>query len=209
MNREERHTARQRRVWSRLAPGYDDKMAKVERGLLAGSREWVGARVTGPVLEVAVGTGRSLPFYPPGTELVGVDLSPAMLRIARRRAADAGLAVELVEGDAEALPFGDAEFATVVCELALCSIPRPSAAIHEMARVLRPGGTLLLVDHIGSSWPPLYLGQWLIERFTIPAQGEHLTRRQLPLVEAAGLTVVERERLKAGMVERIRAVTPG
>jgi ubiquinone/menaquinone biosynthesis C-methylase UbiE len=180
----------------------------VERLMGKDDRRWLGEQAVGRVLEVAIGTGRSLPFYPPGTEVVGVDLSPAMLRIARRRAVAAGLDVEFVEGDAEHLPFGDGEFATVVCELALCSIPRPAAAIAEMARVRQPGGVLLLVDHVGSSWPPLYLGQWLIERFTIPTQGEHLTRRQLPLVEAAGLTVVERERIKAGMVERIRALAP-
>jgi ubiquinone/menaquinone biosynthesis C-methylase UbiE len=100
------------------------------------------------------------------------------------------------------------EFDTVVCALSLCTIPDPRAAIAEMKRVLSPGGRLLLLDHIGSPWPPIYAAQWLLERITIPAAGEHFTRRQLTLVRAAGFEIVERERLKAGTVERIHAVKP-
>ena len=96
----------------------------------------------------------------------------------------------------------------MVCALALCTIPSPVAAIGEMRRVLVPGGRLLLLDHIGSTWPPVYAAQWLLERITIRAAGEHFTRRQLPLVKAAGFQVVETERLKAGTVERIHAVKP-
>jgi len=96
----------------------------------------------------------------------------------------------------------------VVCALSLCTIPGPAAAIGEMKRVLVPGGRLLLLDHIGSTWPPVYAAQWLLERITVRAAGEYFTRRQLPLVQAAGFDVVETERLKAGTVERIHAVKP-
>lgn len=199
---------RQRRTWRRQAASYDRTVGRAERGMLAGSREWIGARATGRVLEVAVGTGRSLPYYPPGVAIVGIDLSPEMLTIARRRAAEAGVAADLREGDAEALPFGDGEFDTVVCALALCSIPRPEVALAEMARVVAPGGSVLLVDHTRSDRPLVYAGQWMIERVTIPVQGEHLTRRHRAEVEAAGLEVVEHERLRSGAVERIRATRP-
>jgi len=74
--------------------------------------------------------------------------------------------------------------------------------------VLVPGGRLLLLDHIGSTWPPIYAAQWLFERLTIRLAGEHFTRRQLPIVQAAGFEVVEVERLKAGTVERIFARKP-
>ena len=92
------------------------------------------------------------------------------------------MTVSLREADAEHLPFDDALFDTVVCALSLCTIPSPVAAIGEMRRVLGPGGRLLLLDHIGSTWPPVYAAQWLVERITIRAAGEHFTRRQLPLV---------------------------
>jgi ubiquinone/menaquinone biosynthesis C-methylase UbiE len=201
-------TARQKQVWDKAAPGYDKQIAFFEKIQFAGGREWLGARAQGRVLEVAVGTGLSLPHYPAGAAITGIELSPAMLAIARQRAASLGLDADLREGDAEHLPFDDASFDTAVCALALCTIPRPAAAIAEMRRVLVPGGRLLLLDHIGSSWSPVYAVQWLLERITIRTAGEHFTRRQLPLLQAGGFQVVETERLKAGTVERIHAVKP-
>ncbi len=158
-----------------------------------------GAR---PVLEIAVGTGRNLAHYDAEATVTGVDLSPEMLALARKYAAELGLEADLREGDAAHLPFPDASFDTVVCALSLCSIPDPERAIAEMHRVLVPGGHLLLLDHIGSTWP------WLVEQLTGRLAGEYQTRRQLPLVLAAGLIIEESERLKAGTIERIRATKP-
>jgi ubiquinone/menaquinone biosynthesis C-methylase UbiE len=201
-------TAKVLRVWEKAAPYYDRQIAFFEKIQFGGGREWLGTRARGRVLEVAIGTGRNLPHYPADATITGVELSPAMLAIAKQRAADLGRDVDLHEGDAQQLPFGDAEFDTVVCALSLCTIPDPATAIGEMKRGLVPGGRLLLLDHIGSTWPPIYAAQWLIERLTIRAAGEHMTRRQLPLVQAAGFEIVERERLKAGTVERIHALKP-
>jgi ubiquinone/menaquinone biosynthesis C-methylase UbiE len=200
--------ARQKRVWDKSAPGYDRQIALFEKIWFAGGREWLGERARGRVLEVAIGTGRNLPSYPADVTLTGIELSPAMLAIARQRAGSLGRDADLREGDAEHLPFDDASFDTVVCALSLCTIPSPVAAVGEMQRVLHPGGRLLLLDHIASTWPPVYAAQWLVERITIRAAGEHFTRRQLPLVKAAGFQIVETERLKAGTVERVHAVKP-
>ncbi len=201
-------TAKVRRVWEKGAPGYDKQIAFFEKIWFGGGREWLGARARGRVLEVAIGTGLNVPFYPAGTMIAGIDLSPAMLAIARQRATDLGVHVDLHTGDAEALPFEDAAFDTVVCALSLCTIPDPATAIAEMKRVLVPGGRLLLLDHVGSTWPPIWAGQWLLEQVTIRAAGEHFTRRQLPLVRAAGFDSVEVQRLKAGTVERVVARKP-
>ncbi len=200
--------ARQKRVWDRSAPAYDRQIAFFEKIWFAGGREWLGGRARGRILEVAIGTGRNLSCYPADATITGIELSPAMLAIARQRAAGLGREVNLREGDAEHLPFEDASFDTAVCALSLCTIPSPVAAVGEMRRVLAPGGRLLLLDHIGSTWPPVYAAQWLVERITIRAAGEHFTRRQLPLVKTAGFQIVETERLKAGTVERIHAVKP-
>ncbi|WP_320066814.1 class I SAM-dependent methyltransferase [Micromonospora sp. RTGN7] len=202
-------TAKARRVWDKAAPSYDKQIALLEKLQFGGGREWLGARVRGRILDVAIGTGRNLPHYPPGATVTGVELSPAMLAIAQQRASDLGRALDLHEGDAERLPFASGSFDTAVCALSLCTIPDPAAAIREMHRVLVPGGRLLLLDHIGSTWPPVYAAQWLLERITVPAAGEHFTRRQLPLVQAVGFEIVEVERLKAGSVERIHAIKPG
>jgi ubiquinone/menaquinone biosynthesis C-methylase UbiE len=200
-------TARQRRVWDRMASGYDRQIAFFERLQFGGGREWVCSRASGSVLEVAIGTGRNLPFYPDGVRITGIELSPAMLAIARQRAADLGVAADLREGDAEVLPFADNSFDTVVCALSLCTIPDQARAIAEMARVLKPGGNLLLLDHIGSRWWPVWVVQRFLELFTARA-GEYMTRRQLPLLAPAGLRVVESQQLKWGTVERVAATKP-
>src|SRR3954466_9900203 len=92
---------RQRRVWDEAAPSYDRQMALFERLLLGDGRAWVGRRVGGSVLEVALGAGVNLPHYPAGATLTGVELSPRMLGVARQRAVELGRDVDLREGDAE------------------------------------------------------------------------------------------------------------
>ena len=159
----------------------------------------------GDVLDVGVGTGADLPYFPPGVRTTGVDLSPAMLDVARERARELGVHADLREGDAQALPFDDASFDSVVCTLALCAIPDDRAAITEMHRVLRPGGSLLLLDHIGSSWWPVWLLQRLVDVVSVRTANEHYTRRPLVLLPEAGFDVVESVRLRAGTVERVWA----
>lgn len=201
-------TEKQRRVWDKAAPGYDRQMAFFERVWFGGGREWVGERAHGRVLEVAIGTGLNLRHYSPDVALTGVDLSPEMLALARERAHRDGRAVELLEGDAQQLPVAEASYDTVVCALGLCSIPDPASAVAEMHRALVPGGTLLLLDHVASTRRLLYAAQRLVDVGSVRFAGEHFTRRQLPLVEAAGFEVVETERLKAGTIERVRARRP-
>ena len=201
-------SALQRRVWDRAAPDYDASMARLERMWFTGGREWLGARARGRVLEVGIGTGTNVPHYPADAVVTGVDISPGMLAEARSRMAALGRPVTLLEADAQRLPFDDAAFDTVVCALALCSIPQPAVAIREMHRVLEPGGRLLLLDHVASSAWPLRAAQRLVELVSVRVAGEHFTRRQLPLVEAAGFTIDEAERLKLGTIERIRATKP-
>lgn len=201
-------TAKQLRVWDKAAPRYNKQIAFYERVWFGGGRDWLGAQARGRVLEVAVGTGRNLSHYPSEAKITGIELSPAMLAIAKERAADLDREVDLQEGDAAHLPFAGASFDTAVCALSLCSIPNPGQAISEMHRVLVPGGQLLLLDHVGSTWPPLYAAQWLVERVTRRTAGEHMTRRHFQLVEDTGFDIVETRRLKAGTVERIRAVKP-
>lgn len=199
---------RLRAKWNKYAPRYDRDIGFFERVQFGGGREWVCSQATGDVLEVAVGTGRNLAFYPAGARLTGLDLSPAMLDLARARAAELGREIELREGDAQELPFEDGSFDTVVCTLGLCGIPDERAAVTEMYRVLRPGGTLLLLDHVGSHHRLIHAGQWLLEKMTVRMLGDYQTRRPLPLVVAAGFELRRQERLKAGTVERVAAVKP-
>jgi ubiquinone/menaquinone biosynthesis C-methylase UbiE len=205
-------TARLRDYWDRHAPNYDRQMRLFDRVLFGDTRAWVCAQATGDTLEVAVGTGLNLGHYPDGIRLTGVDFSPAMLERARDRARKLGHTVDLREGDAHALAFPDNSFDTAVCTFSLCSIPDDRQAVAEMRRVLRPGGLLLLADHVAGSGWPVRAVQGLLELATVPLGGEHLRRRPLEHVRALGLEVQRRERFKAGIVERLAArkpATPG
>jgi ubiquinone/menaquinone biosynthesis C-methylase UbiE len=195
--------------WDKQAGRYDRAMNFWDRHLFGDSRPWACGRAAGEVLEVAVGTGRNLPFYPDGTRLTGVDWSPAMLAIARERAAALGRDADLRPGDAQALDFPGESFDTVLCALGLCAIPDDRRAVTEMARVLRPGGRLLLVDHVAASASPLRAVQWLYERITIPLAGEHFRRRPLTHVRELGFEIEETERFRLGIVERVCARKPG
>src|SRR5215216_5535106 len=201
-------TERLKRVWEKEAPTYDRRMGFFERVLFGDGREWVCSQASGKVLEVAVGTGRNFPFYPEGVRLIGIDLSPAMLEIARKRAEELGVDADLREANAQQLPFPDASFDTVVCTLSLCNIPDDRRALAEMKRVLRPGGRLLLLDHVrGSTWIVRAV-QWLLERLTLRLEGDHLLRRPIEHVRALGLRVERDERSKLGVVERVAARKP-
>jgi SAM-dependent methyltransferase len=103
-------TERLKRHWEREAPTYDRRMGFFERVLFGDGREWVCSRASGEVLEVAVGTDRNFAFYPQGVRLSAIDLSPAMLEIARKRADELGLDADLREGNAQQLPFPDGIF---------------------------------------------------------------------------------------------------
>jgi ubiquinone/menaquinone biosynthesis C-methylase UbiE len=148
---------RRRRQYAKEAPKYDRESAFVERWLFgSGHRGWVCSRAAGDTLEVAIGTGLNLPSYPPGVRLTGIDLTSEMLALARERAAELGIRVRLCEGDAQALPFQDGTFDTVVCTYAMCSVPDERQTVLEMKRVLRGDGRLILVDHVRSSVAPIY-----------------------------------------------------
>lgn len=197
-----------RRHWDRQAPKYDKAMGRMERHVFGDGRTWVCSRAGGRTLEIAVGTGRNLPLYPEGVELVGIDLSPRMLEIARERARKDGHDADLREADAQRLPFANAEFDTVVSTLSLCSVPDLDATVAEMRRVLRPGGRMLLLDHVRPTSAPVRWGlmavQWVMN-VVEPGNGEQMMRRPLPVVREQGLAIEESERFTAGGVERLIA----
>jgi ubiquinone/menaquinone biosynthesis C-methylase UbiE len=176
-----------------------------EKHLFAGDREWACSQAHGDVLEIAVGTGRNLPFYPADIRLTGVELSPKMLELARKRAAELGREVDLRLDDAQALDLPDASFDTVVATICLCSIPDDRRAVREIMRVLRPGGRLISFEHVRSTNPIVRAGQRLLDPIMVRMEGDHLLREPLELVQAAGFVVESVERLKAGIVERILA----
>lgn len=197
--------ARWSRYWDKKSRSYDREMRFWDRVLFDDSRAWSCSQASGDVLEVAIGTGLNLPVFPDGIRLTGLDISEEMLRIARERAADLGRSVTLRQGNAHDLPFDDGSFDTVLCTFGLCAIPDDVAAVDEMRRVLRPGGRLILVDHVVSTSTVARGIQRLLEMVSIPLQGEHLRRRPFIQVRDGGFAIEQVQRFKLGIVERLVA----
>jgi len=203
-------TARVCRVYERFAHRYDRSVRVLEWVLkIEAGRYWICSRADGDVLEVGIGTGRNLPYYPPkGIRLTGIDLSPAMLEVAARRAAELRMQVDLRVGDAQALDFPNEQFDTVVFGLCLCSIPDEARALSEAVRVLRPGGYVLLMEHVRSPSPVVRAAQRLLEPLFLELQADHLLREPLERMAIEGLGVEEMERWAWGIMERASARKP-
>ncbi|GHC75695.1 ubiquinone/menaquinone biosynthesis methyltransferase [Nocardiopsis terrae] len=191
-------TEKARKLWDDRSGSYDSG-GRYEPPAILRTRALLCGGARGRTLEVAVGTGRNLEYYPPQVKLTGLDLSPAMLSRARDRAEEQGRPVSLVEGDAQQMSFADRSFDTVVCVLALCAVPDQERALAEMHRVLVPGGRLLLVDHIEYTRFPFRLRERL---------RKHPRRLPRAVAEEVGFEVGHHDRLLLGLVERLVAHRP-
>lgn len=198
-------TRRVRNLYDREAARYDAMIRIPERLLLADGRLWAASQALGDVLEIAVGTGRNLPHYRPELRITGQDISPAMLQIARGRAQALSREIDLSAGDAQDLAFADERFDSVVSTLALCTIPDERRALTEVWRVLRPGGRLILLEHVRSSQPLVRTLQRLLDPVARRYAGDHLLRDPLDHLAHLDFSVEYCVRSRAGIVERLVA----
>lgn len=199
---------RVRRIYDASASRYDRKIAVPERLLFGSGRQWATSLAAGRTLEVAAGTGRNLPHYERHVPLTAIDLSERMLDLARQRALTLGRAVDVGVADAQALPFADRSFDTVLATLALCSIPDDRAGVAEMARVLKPGGRLVLLEHVRSPLAAVRAVQRALEPLFLRLEADHLLREPEHRVQEAGLDIEHCERSKLGLVLRLVARKP-
>src|ERR1035437_3975170 len=169
---------------------------------------WLCGQAEGDTLEIGIGQGRTLPFYPPDIHLSAIELSGVALEIAQRRSSDLGIPATLHQGDAAALPYPDDHFDTVVFCFALCTIPDDRRAVAEAVRVLRPDGRLLLLEHVRSPNLILRTLERLLEPIELRRMGDHLLREPLEHALAEGLEVETLERSLFGVIERLAARKP-
>jgi len=172
-------------------------------------QEWLGAGkhrayvvgpVSGRVLELGIGTGLNLRHYRSVEQVIGIDPDPYMLRRAKRRAVSAPFPTALLLNRAEALPFGDASFGTVVATLVFCTVSDPQAAVREVRRVLKPGGTFRFLEHVRMKSPPLArLQEALTPLWRRLFGGCHLDRDTLATFQEGGFEIVELEEFTKGL----------
>ena len=174
---------------------YDRSLKATEDAGLRETRRRALAGAAGRTIDLGAGTGANLDLYPEKvTELVLAEPDPHMLRKLREKAAARGLTANIVEAPAEALPFPDSSFDTAVFTLVLCTVPDPAAALAEVARVLRPGGRLLFVEHVRSEETGVARWQDRLEKpWRFFADGCHCNRDTVASIEASPLTVEEVE----------------
>ncbi|MBA2277922.1 MAG: methyltransferase domain-containing protein [Chloroflexia bacterium] len=212
MARNKRASERRRvaAIYDQLAPRYDRMEGAVERLLMGRAlRAALGAELRGAVLEVGIGSGRNLPYYDDAvTHMIGVDLSQGMLAEARRTAHAHGRTVTLARMDAEQLALPDAAFDTVATSLSLCTVADPARALREMARVCKPNGRVVLLEHVRSQTPPLAWLQRLLTPLQVRALGCHLDRATITLVRELGFEIVSERRRFFGVFRLVVATPP-
>jgi ubiquinone/menaquinone biosynthesis C-methylase UbiE len=198
-------TARTRARYDRNAPFYDLMTRGTERRLEP-ARRALWDNIRGPrLLEVGVGTGVNIPYYPSGLSVTAVDLSPRMLKRSRARAIKLGVSVDLREADVQALPFDDATFDTVIATCVFCSVPDPVLGLRELHRVLVAGGELLLLEHVLSDRRVLRSLMRLVNPVVVRMMGANIDRDTVGNVRLAGFTDVRDEDLILDIFKRIDA----
>lgn len=185
-------------IYDDIAPTWDGRQGLVERILMdPAMRASLAGHLAGDVLEIGTGTGATLPFLDMASgaiaSLTGTDLSHGMLLEARATARSLGQPVALVRMNAGTLAFADATFDTVTTSLTLCTVPDPARALREMARVLKPEGRIVLLEHVRAPNPLIALAQRVLTPLQVRMLGCHLDRRTDRLVRELGFRVEHEE----------------
>jgi phosphatidylethanolamine/phosphatidyl-N-methylethanolamine N-methyltransferase len=198
-----RATEATRRRYQRIAPLYNLMEILPERHY-GPWRERLWSMVEGPeILEVGVGTGKNMDYYRAGLKITAIDLTPGMLERASQYAAQRSLEVELHLMDVQALAFPDATFDTVVATCVFCSVPDPLLGLYEVLRVTRPGGRVLLMEHVRSEKRLVGALMDIINPIVLQMMGPNINRRTVENVDRAGLRIESIENIGFGDIFKL------
>lgn len=196
-----------RQRYDRLAPWFDSLEGFLEGLLFRRLRKKLWAMTEGEhVLEVGVGTGKNFDFYPAHIQMTAIDFSPKMLEQAKRKQDRKQIKVHLDLMDVQTLGYADNSFDTVVASFVFCSVPKPRKGLKELYRVLKPGGQLLLLEHVLSSNKTMAMMMNLLNPLVVRLVGANINRQTLKNVQACSFRSIFIDSNSSDMLKLIRAV---
>jgi ubiquinone/menaquinone biosynthesis C-methylase UbiE len=197
-------TERVRSKYERISHFYDFMESILEQLAFSRWRKKVFSYVQGEdILEVGVGTGKNLDFYPPGKKITAIDFSPGMLGKARNKVKGKGLSVDLVEMDVQNLRFAAQTFDTIIATFVFCSVPDPIQGLREIKRVCKKDGKIILLEHVR---PHGTLGGRIFDLFNplmVKLMGVNINRNTVANVKKAGLNIIKEKNLFLDIVKLI------
>ncbi len=193
-----------RRKWDRAAKGFDLMNGFGPEKRWAPAKRELFSKMKGRVLFLAVGTGLDIQFFPPGQDIVGIDISPAMLEKAAPKAAAYDGRLELREMDVHELGFEDGSFDQVFTSCTFCSVPDPIRGLESLRRVLEPGGELRMFEHTGSRYFPFNLMLHIMTPLS-RRLGPEMNRPTVENVQAAGFKLQKVTHVYLDVVKTVHA----
>lgn len=202
----DRQTAATKARYNRIAPVYDLMETFTEHSAFQEWRRDLWALLpSGRILEVGVGTGKNMPFYPQGAQITAIDLSEGMLAKAQRRSEELGIEADLRNMDVQHLDFPQDTFEVAVATFVFCSVPIPIQGLKELRRVVRPGGDIWLLEHVRINKPVVGPLMDLANPLVVRMMGANINRQTVENVRWAGLQILGVEDLKGDLVKLIHA----
>ena len=196
-----------RRRYDRLAPWFDSLEGFLEGLFFRRYRKKLWRQATGPhILEVGVGTGKNFGFYPQDIRITAIDFSPKMLEQAQKKRDRKQLDIDLALMDVQSICYADNSFDTVIASFVFCSVPQPRKGLKELYRVLKPGGQLLLLEHVLSSNKIMAAMMNIFNPLAVGLFGANINRQTIKNVQACPFKQIFIDPASGDMIKLIRAI---
>lgn len=196
-----------KRRYNRIAPIYDALEGILEKLFFKRWRKILWEKVNGKhILEVGVGTGKNFPYYPTDAHITALDFSEDMLEQAKKKRRRNTIQIELELMDVQSLCYADNSFDTIIATFVFCSVPLPIKGLQELHRVCKPGGQVLLLEHVLSSKPTMAKMMHFMNPLIVSMIGANINRKTVKNVQACGFEKVLLDPASKDMVKIIQAI---